>query len=329
MISLAPRITSLLAAVAVVALTLPTLAVAAAPIRTTDTAHGTGGRITTADGTIDFSLFFSTLIGARGGINYSGPLGNLFGPEGFAQMDGNRLTGEFFLIDGETSEPAGFALYDITFSPAGPEAASHEVVQDGNHRSILDLVEQPMLANGTLTMPDGTVFPLVDVSASRFVADTWTNSPDATILDGSETFIEANWQLDGAPLTFRVNVTELSSNAVVFVQPLAGGEIIGTERPVFVDDTMTAEFTLIRSDRTVAGDALVRLRVTELGNSSGFEQTEISRRRVITTQIAVAGEMTVTLDGVTNVFDLTDADVFATRQSWHGIQFPHPEGGEG
>jgi hypothetical protein len=327
MLSLRRRFTMTLIAVALAALTMPGPTLAGAPIVTTDTAHGTGGRITTADGTVDFSILFSTLIGARGSINYSGPLGNLFGPEGFAQMDGNVLQGEFFLID-ETNEPAGFATYVIEFAPAGPETVSHDVVKDGNHRTVLDLVEQPQVANGALTMPDGTVFPLVDLDATRFVADTWSNNPASTILDGSETFIEATWELDGMPLTFRVHVTELDSQAVVFINPTEG-EIIGTAQPPFVDDTLSAEFTLTRSDRTEAGSASVQLQVTELGSSAAFEETDISRQRVITTQIAVTGQLTVTLDGETRVFDFADAQLNALRRSWHGIQYPHAEGGEG
>src|SRR5918999_4794382 len=44
----------LLAAVTVAALTLPALAAAAAPVRLIDSAHMTGGRITTVDGTVQF-----------------------------------------------------------------------------------------------------------------------------------------------------------------------------------------------------------------------------------------------------------------------------------
>jgi hypothetical protein len=323
------RITTLLVAAAFAALTLPGLASAAAPIQTSDLAHSTGGRITTADGTIEFSIASSTLNGARGFINYSGPLGIMFGPEGFAEMIGNRLTGEFFLIDGETSEPAGFATYVIEFTVAGPETATHEEIKEGNHRTVLDLVQQPMLANGAITLPDGTVFPLVDLPATRFVADTWSNDPAATILDGSETFIEANWMLGDLPLTFRLHVTELDSAGAVFLQLPTGGEIIGEARPAFVDDSLAADFTLTQTGGTVVGDASVDMQVTELGSSAAFEETEISRQRVITTDIAVNGELTVTLDGATHTFDFADADLFSVRRSWHGIQYPHAEGGEG
>jgi hypothetical protein len=317
------------ATVAAAALMMPAVAFAAAPVQMHDTAHGTGGRVTTADGTMEFTISHSTLSGARGFITYSGPLGSMFGPEGFAEMIGNRLTGEFFLIDGETSEPAGFATYVFDFTTDGAETASHEVVKDGNHRTVLDLVEQPMLANGAVTMPDGTVFPLVDLPATRFVSDTWTNNPAATILDGSETFIEANWMLDDLPLTFRLNVTELDSAAVVFLQLPLAGEIIGTARPAFAGDSLTADFTLTQTGGIPAGSASVSLQVTELGSTAAFEESEISRRRVISTDIAVTGELTVTLDGVTHTFDLAEADMFASRSSWHGIQFPHAEGGEG
>ena len=323
------RITTILVAAAFAALTLPGIASAAAPVQTSDLAHSTGGRITTADGTIEFSISSSTLSGARGFITYSGPLGSLFGPEGFAEMIGNRLTGEFFLIDGETSEPAGFATYVVDFTVAGPETATHEVIKDGNHRTVLDLIEQPMLANGAITMPDGTIFPLLDLSATRFVADTWSNSPAATILDGSETFIEANWMLGDLPLTFRLHVTELDAAAVVFLQLPTGGEIIGETRPAFVDDSLAAGFTLTQTGGTVVGDAAVDLQVTELGSTAAFEETDISRQRVITTDIAIRGELTVTLDGATHTFDFVDADLFSVRHAWHGIQYPHAEGGEG
>ena len=323
------RSSILLAAVAMAALALPAAVLGAAPVRTTDNAVGTGGRITTPDGTIEFSLSHSTLSGARGFITYSGPLGSMFGPEGFAEMIGNRLTGEYFLIDGETSEPAGFATYVIDFTPDGPETATHEVVKTGNHRTVLDLIQQPMLANGAVTLPDGTVFPLVELPATRFVADTWTNNPAATILDGSETFIEANWMLDELPLTFRLNVTELDSAAVVFLQLPIGGEIIGTAQPAFAGDSLAQDFTLTQTGGIPAGTASVSLQVTELGSTAAFEQTDISRQRVISTDIAVTGELTVTLDGVTHTFDLAEAEVFASRSSWHGIQFPHAEGGEG
>jgi hypothetical protein len=254
----------------------------------------------------------------------------MFGPEGFAEMIGNRLTGEFFLIDGETSEPAGFATYVIEFTAVGDETATHEVIKNGNHRTVFDLVQQPMLANGAITLPDGTVFPLVDLPATRFVVDTWSNDPAATILDGSETFIEANWMLGDLPLTFRLHVTELDSAAVVFLQlPGTGGEIIGEARPAFVDDSLAAGFTLTQTGGTVVGDAAVGLQVTELGSTVAFEETEVSRQRVISTDIAISGELTVTLEGVTHTFDFADADLFSVRHSWHGIQYPHAEGGEG
>lgn len=322
------RVTIILAAVAIAALTLPTVALAASPIRTTEVVHGTAGEITTADATVKFNITYGTLYGASGNIRYEGPHGTLFGPEGFAEMSDNRLTGEFFLIDGETGESPGWALYDIAFTPGGPESATHEVIRTGNRRTVVDLVQQPMLASGTITMPDGTIFRFEDLPGDRFVADLWSNNPAATVLDGAQTFIEANWVLDDLPLIFRVHVTDLSSGGAVFLQT-DGGEIIGEAQPTFVDDRMRADFTLAEFGETV-GSASVDVQVTELGNSFAFEQTETSRLRTVTTQIAVAGELTVTLHDSTRTFEFADADLVAVRESWHGIQYPHADdGGDG
>jgi hypothetical protein len=97
-----------------------------------------------------------------------------------------------------------------------------------------------------------------------------------------------------------------------------------------VDDSLAAGFTLTQTGGTVVGDAAVDLRVTELGSTAAFEETDTSRQRVITTDIAIRGELTVTLEGATHSFDFVDADLFSLRHSWHGIQYPHAEdGGEG
>lgn len=321
------RVTIILAAVAIAAVTLPTVALAASPIRTFEVVHGTAGEITTADATVKFDISYGTLYGASGTIRYEGPHGVLFGPEGVAEMSDNRLTGEFFLIDGETGESPGWAFYDIVFTPGGPESATHEVIRTGNLRTVVDLVQQPMLASGTITMPDATIFRFENLPGDRFVADMWSNNPAATVLDGAQTFIEANWVLDDLPLTFRVHVTELSSGGAVFLLT-DGGEIIGEAQPTFVDDRMTADFTLSEFGETV-GNASVDVQVTELGSSFHFEQTKISRLRVVTTQVAIAGELTVTLDDSSRTFEFADADLVAIRESWHGIQYPHADGGDG
>jgi hypothetical protein len=107
------------------------------------------------------------------------------------------------------------------------------------------------------------------------------------------------------------------------------GEIIGDARPALVDDALEANFTLTHTDGTARGSASVALAVTELGSTAGFERTDISFERVITTDIAVTGQLTLVLDGVTHVLDLADAELFTLRMSWHGIEYPFATDGEG
>jgi hypothetical protein len=323
------RVASLIVAAAFALLTLPTLVSAGAPIRTTDVAHATDPGAITVDGaTLDFHILFSVLSGPRGGMNYSGPLGDLFGIEGFAEMRDGRLTGEFFLID-EESQPAGWAMYDLVFTAAGAVETTERVTRDGNVRIVSVFTEQPATVSGTVTMPDGMVFP-VAAAADRMTFDVRSNDPQGLVLDGSETFVEATWTVDDMPVTFRVNVTELDSAGVVFLSTPTDPEILGLARPRFTeDDRLAQEFELLRADRSVAGTAVVDLAVATVGSSVSFEETEFSRLRVITDEISVTGTLDLTLDGTFHELSFADATITATRFAWHGLQYPHAEDGEG
>lgn len=324
------RIASAIVAAAFALVTLPSLVSAGAPIQTSDVAHATDPGPITADGaTLDFHILFSMLSGPRGGMSYSGPLGELFGIEGFAEMRDGRLTGEFFLID-EESQPAGWAMYDLQFIASGDVETTERVTRDGNVRTDVVFTEQPATVSGTVTMPDGTVFAVTEAAADRMTLDVRSNDPQATILDGSETFIEATWTVGDMPVTFRANVTELDSAGVVYLSTATDPEIIGLARPAFTeDDRLHQEFELLRGDRSVAGTAVVDLAVATLGSSASFEETEFSRQRVIADEITVSGTLDLTLDGTAHELSFADATVTATRFAWHGLQYPHAEDGEG
>jgi hypothetical protein len=321
------RLTLMLVALAVAALTLPGFAVAAAPGRILDTAYVTGGSLTTPGGTIEFDAGFSTLMGPTGWLTYLGPNGPVFGPQGYTELSGSRLSGEFSLND-DTGQHVGFAFFVIDFTADGPETTIEDVVRDGNRRVRMEFTEQPMLASGTLTLPDGTVTSFDGLPANRFAVDQWSTNPAATILDGSETFIDALWMLGETPLGFRVHATELESSAVVYLY-VDDGEIIGTGRPTFSGNTFSWEVELTHSNGTPRGSAQVSLEVVELESTARLVRTPISFERVITTDHVIVGELTLTLDGVTTVHDFGEADLFSLRQAWHGIQYPFAEGGEG
>jgi hypothetical protein len=326
------RLASVIVAVAFASLTLPSLVLAGAPVRTSDVAHATDpGPITVGGATLDFHVLFSTLVGARGGMTYSGPLGELFGIDGFAEMHDGHLTGEFFLI-GEDSQPAGWALYDLVFTTSGAVETTERITRDGNVRTVSVFTQQPATVTGTVTMPDGTVFSVTDAAADRLTMDLRSNDPRGIILDGSETFIEATWTVGDMPVTFRANVTELDSAGVVFLSTATDPEIIGLARPQFTEeDRLHQAFELLRTDRSVAGSAVVDLAVATLGSSVAFEETDFSRSRVITDEIIVSGTLDLTLDGTLHELSFADASITATRFAWHGLQYPNAEdgGGEG
>ena len=243
-------------------------------------------------------------------------------------MDGSRLVGEYPLVNTATGEDAGVATYELNFVATGDPVPTKHVVRDGNRRIVLDWTEQPMVAGGHVTMPDGTVFPVVDAPAERLTIDGWSNEPRSTILTGTETLVEATWLVDGTPITFRGNVTNLQSVGAVFFYT-AEEEILGLGRPVLVDDRMTASFVLERPDGSVVGTADVALEIETLGSSTAFEVTDLGRRRIINDEIGVSGTFHLTLDGVNHELSFADADVIATRASWHGIQYPFPDDTEG
>ena len=316
-------------ALALALLALPSIATASPPVESSDVALTTDpGPIALGDATIDFNIFFSALLGPRGDITYNGPLGSLAGTEGLAEMDGNRIVGEYGLVNIETGEYAGRATYELLFTAAGEVEASERTIRDGNRRIVLESTEQPMVANGHVTMPDGTTFPVVDAPAERLTLDGWSSEPRSTILDGTDTLVEATWIVDGTPVTFRGNVTNLQSAGAVFLYT-AEEEIIGLDEPALVDDRMTASFVLQRPDRSVAGTADVALEIVTLGSSTSFEVSEFSRTKVITDEIAVTGTMLLTLDGVSHELSFADAEVIATRSTWHGIQYPFADDTEG
>lgn len=322
------RATTLLAGLALALTIAPASTLAARPVTFVDDAHMTAPAVTTPDGTIRADILFSTLNGHRSGMNYDGPLGSWFGIGGWAHMDGSRLDGEFALYDGPTGEFVGWATYALDFAPAGPVTTRRSDQSTGNHRFIVDFSEQPMLASGQLTLPDGTVFP-IDSPGTHLVADIWSNAPRSTILDGSETFVGVDWVADDLSVTFRVHATELMTAAAFIVTTPADPEIIGTATPALVGDRLTLDVELRRPDRSLAGTAHVELQVTELGSSAWFEVTDSSRLRVIGTDLAVTGHAEFSVDGVSHRLDFADGSLTTMRQAWHGIQYPFAGGGEG
>jgi hypothetical protein len=321
--------TAIATAVGLALLAFPSIASGSPPTTSSDVAYDTDpGPITVDGATLDFEIFFSAVVGPRGALSYSGPLGSLVAVEGPAELDGSRLVGMFPLIDAGTGEDAGVARYDLLFQAAGEVEPSEQAIRDGNRRIVLESTEQPMVVSGHVTMPDGTAFPVLDAPGERLTLDGWSNEPRSTILDGTETFVEATWLVDGTPVTFRATITALESAGVVFLDS-EEGEIIGHGRPVLADDRMTGSFLLNRLSGTLAGTASVALDIATLGSSTSFEVTEFSRRKVVTDDISVSGTMHLTLDGVGHELSFADADVIATRATWHGIQYPFANDGEG
>ena len=324
------RLTTMVVTAAIGLLTFPSLVAASAPVRTSDVAHMTDPAPMSVSGaTLDFNVLYSTLIGARADVSYHSPTGTFTGVEGYAVMDGSRLTGEFALFDQATGEFAAFAFYDFEFTPAGEVEQSEQVTRDGNHRTVTTFTSQPMQVSGTVTMPDGIVFQLAGEDGTRATADSWATDPRSTILDGTETFIEAGWTVGEMPVTFRANVTALDSAGVVFLDAPDGTEVIGAAAPALVDDRMTASFTLRRMDQSVAGRAAVSAVMATVSSSTEFEVTEFLRRRVVTDQIAVTGTLNLTFDGRSYELSFDDADITAHRSTWHGLQYPFADDTEG
>ena len=324
------RLTAVLAASAFTLLSVPSLAMAAAPSRTTDETHVViFGPMSVGGATLEGHVGFSTLDGPRAGLVYDGPNGLIYGVTGWAERDRNRVVGDLYLIDSDSGESPGWATYDLEFTAAGAVESSESVVRDGNHRVISKVTEQAMLANGAVTMHDGTVFRLAGVPADLLTQELWVNGPQATILDGYETFVEAAWEIADMTVVFRMNVTALDAAGIVYVSTPQDPEIIGTARPELVDDRASAEYTLRRLDRSIAGTASVDLAIATLGSSTSFEETEFSRTRVTSYETAVVGDLSLILAGTPYELSFADAVVTSYRLSWHGVQYPFADDGQG
>jgi hypothetical protein len=303
------------------ALTMPAIVLAAPPVETVETTWGTRpGAITTEDGTLDFYVLYTDLPYLVGDFSYTGPHGNLAGYERTASVDGNRLTGDMWVIDSDTQEFVGIATYEIDFTTGEPVVEVDDR-SAGNRRSIVTSTRYPATVNGSFTLPNGTVFPLVNRPGSHQVYETWSNSPASTVLDGHHTFVAARWTLGEMDIALVASETAIATETYVTMSTLEG-ELVGAGSVHFVDGRLVGELDLLRNDLSVGGTAAFDVTIEMLGSSWAFEDYGYERMRVVTDEIVASGTLSLVVDGESLELSLDDAEVDATRQSWHGIRYP-------
>jgi hypothetical protein len=312
----------------------PTATLAAKPQHLVDTVYSVNtGRTTTPQGTLEFSILFSDVSGPRGNFAYWAPgqvpgaeFARYFGIEGpTVAVDGNRLSGDMAVISDE-HEYVGLATYSLEFVAAAPAEVTERTYRSGNVRTVGSVTEQEMLVNGTFTLHDGTTIEISDATGYRTVYDSTSNSPAATVLDGSQTFIDAAWEVDEFRIEFRIIHTELGSEAVAVVYGPEHPEIFGLSRPRIIDDRLVHTFAMVLTDGSVggspAGSATVDLAITAVGSRTYFEQGSGYRARVTEEDLAITGTLEIELEDVSFSLSFADASLYAAGTTWHGVQRP-------
>ena len=321
------------ALVTLMALTaLPSLALAAPPQTSVANLYSTApDRIITSQGTLDFTLQFIDTSESSVAFSYWEPgavpgrdpaLGGFISSIG---LEGDRVVGEMFVLDG--GELIGMAPFSLTFTPAGEPITSQDVRREGNIRTVTDLVTRPMGVSGTFALPGGATFTI----QAPGTHDTYTvtsNSPASTVFDGTETFVNAAWELGDRTYIFRFIETAITSESYAFV--LDGtGEIVGAARPRMVEGRVVADYALQRAGRIPAGSASVDVTIQTIRSWTYFETGPGFIQRVVEDEIGVKGWFTVTVDGETVELSLGDAAVDSHQYAWHGAQRPMQDDGGG
>ena len=323
-------LTALLALVALAA--LPSIALAATPQSSVANLYTTApDRITTTDGTLDFTMQFVDVGESSVHFSYWEP-GTVPGRDpalgGFVasiRLEGDHVIGEMFVVD--NGELIGTAPFSMGFTPAGDAVATHDVRREGNIRTVTDLVTRPMAVSGSFTLPNGPTFA-IEAPGTHDTYSITSSAPASTVFDGTETFVNASWELGDRTYIFRFIETAVTSESYAFVLDHTG-EIAGAARPKMVDGRVVATYDLQRAGRIPAGTASVDVTIDTIRSWTYFETGPGFIQRVVEDEIAVQGWFRVTVDGEAVELSLSDAAIESHQYAWHGAQRPLKDDGGG
>lgn len=311
---------------------LPSLALAAPPLTSVANLYSSApDRMVTSGGTLDFTMQFIDTSESSVSFSYWDPgavPGRDPGLGGFIssiRLEGDRVVGEMFVLDG--TELIGTAPFSLAFTPAGEPIATQDVRREGNIRTVTDLVTRPMSVSGTFALPGGPTFS-IEAPGTHDTYTVTSSAPASTVFDGTETFVNAAWELGDRTYIFRFIETAITSESYAFV--LDGtGEIVGAARPKMVDGRVVADYALQRAGRIPAGSASVDVTIRTIRSWTYFETGPGFIQRVVEDEIGVKGSFTVTVDGETVELSLADAAVDSHQYAWHGSQRPMKDDGGG
>lgn len=302
------RVLGLLAAVGLLAATLPATAMAAKPTQASDTQTALMCEVSSDAGFIgltiqaygDDATGFFALWGP--GSEPFEDLPTLMNGEGTVSIEGSGVRAAFDLVTVADQRLAGSVTLGLQLTASGPPIVWSNNGSDGNIRFRTAQVEQLLSVEGTLILDlfDGTHVEVefATCGASSNSSTYFATNPNAWVYGGEQQFLVCEWATDDGPLSLLAfsDETQVLSQLVV----IRGDRVLlGTVEHSFTATSYEATFGLSDlSSGEMVGDATASAALAPSGERI-TDNVRIGVHRLRTTgeRLAVDGALSLKVDG--------------------------------
>ncbi len=249
----------------------------------------------------------------------------LFGVSEDLAGDATGMSGSFAMVTIDETQtppeiPAGTATLDASFTPDGDPFDVDERFRNGNRWEKVTGVVQPLLAEGSVTLPGG-LSGLSDLSgcfAAHQSLTFFSTNPSAFTDRFRNFFVSCSWEAaDGSAINLFINADAFGAFGDVFIEPSGGGEI-GGGADATVDETSFAvgpfDLQTFDEDGTTVGSAEASGTLASTGVKTRTTNSFFGTEKIFAELYTVDGTLDVELMGVSTTYPIDDDHCEAADQ---------------
>lgn len=236
-------------------------------------------------------------------------------------------------------DPVGDAVLDATLTPDGDAEPYRFQDKSGNQVFRREGTFQLFSVEGTLTMPNDTVFDLSECQAATDTFTEFSNAPASSVFRSSSLNLGCSWETEEGfiGLFAAVDFGDVFSDLTI-VEGEEQTNGFPTGPVTLTTEEFAADYEILSEDGDPLGTATASATLTPAGRINETFSFENQKTHIVGDAFNVDGSLSITLEGTTTVLpmdetscsasDVTVTDHFIPRQEPKGRPLPNdaPDG---
>lgn len=299
--------------------------------------------VSTADGFVSMTAYISSQYESFGDLAFW-PTGSepyedapsVVSDSADVSGDATGLSATFGLVEFDPNveppfgDPAGEAILDATFTPDGDPVDVEDRFRSGNRWERVTGTVQPLLADGTLTLPGADVTDLSPCFAAEQHLQIFSTNPSAYTDRFEELIVSCSWEYGDGSVNLFVRADAFETFGDVYIST-STSEIGGGGEALLTEDALEIAFDL---QDFLTGDPAGSASASATLESTGTSVRTVDvfgneRVKTWAELFSVDGTLAVTLGTTTTNYPIDDEHCYAADQrvSTHSVRPNGPKPG--